>query len=114
MDTQTPNPQMPPQEPMTTLVPPPSKTESKVGPIVGIIVVIIVLIVGALYFWGEQLSKEKQAAYDTTNQAMQETADVAVTQLKTQSSSDSVSSIQNDLQSTQVGNLDADFQAATQ
>jgi len=28
------------------------------GPVVGIIIIIVVLVIGALYFWGDQLNKQ--------------------------------------------------------
>lgn len=38
--------------------PPVEKHSQPVGPIVGIVVIVLLLIVGALYFWGEQLNKQ--------------------------------------------------------
>jgi hypothetical protein len=38
---------------------PPRHEPGGVGPIIGAVIVVILLIFGALYFWGQQLNREK-------------------------------------------------------
>jgi tellurite resistance protein TehA-like permease len=47
-------------------MPPPNlQTEQKrtqsVGPLVGIFIIVILFVIGALYFWGEQLNRQSAA-----------------------------------------------------
>ena len=93
----------------TTPLPRMPEHESKVGPIVGIIIVIIVLVIGALYFWGERLNKTES---DSSQSISAEVGDPAVGALEKQSTSDELSSIEQDLNATAIDGLDADFQQA--
>ncbi len=95
--------------------------ESKIGPIIGIIIVVIVLIIGALYFWGEKLNKEKinvpanQTVSTVSNPVVGDaTTDATVSSLKTQSSSDDLTSITNDLNATAIDAVDVDLKKVTQ
>ena len=44
--------------PAAELLPPAHKTQSPLGPLVGIIIIVILLGFGALYFWGAYLNKK--------------------------------------------------------
>ncbi len=46
-----------PIDPKDHLLPP--GKPAGVGPMVGIVIIMIVLIIGALYFWGQQLNRER-------------------------------------------------------
>ena len=84
--------------------------ESKLGPAIGIIIVIIVLVVGALYFWGQKISNESPPTTErspATNTAT--SVDSAVQNLNTQSSSDELNAINNDLKSTTLNGLDTEL-----
>ncbi len=75
------------------------------GPIVGVVVIILVLVVGALYFWGAELNKEQsQSAEKIVNGA-----DPVTNSLRSQSQSDSVDSIQADLNNTDLDSLNSDI-----
>lgn len=86
----------------------PKEEPSKAGPIIGIIIILIVLLAGALYFFGQtakniepQLTPEEilnQGASDIEN-------------LKVQSNSDSLNSIEQDLIDTDLTNLDKETSA---
>lgn len=47
-----------PHNPIEPAVLPEKKSAQPVGPLVGIVIIMLLLIVGALYFWGEQLNKQ--------------------------------------------------------
>jgi uncharacterized protein HemX len=66
---------------------PAKPADSSIGATIGIIIVIIVLVLGGLYFWGSQLSKE---GYNPTN-------DQEVQDLQNTSSSDEINAIEVDL-----------------
>ncbi len=97
-----------------------SNEESKIGPIIGIIIVVIVLIIGALYFWGEKLNKEKMGAPTnttaTTNQpvATDASTDSIVAKLGNQNTSDDLTSIANDLSATVRDSVDVVLLKVTQ
>lgn len=50
---------MPPvnQTPSSTENQPQKQSHTPVGPTVGIVIIVLLLLVGALYFWGQQLNK---------------------------------------------------------
>lgn len=82
-----------------------SKKDSTVGPLVGSIIIILIITVGGLYFLGTLISTKKnqiQAEQSITEQ--QETLKVEET--AKQSESDDVKSIEADLKSTNIDNLD--------
>ena len=82
------------------------KENRPVGPVVGIVIVVVLLIVGGLYFWGNQIfvrSDKASSVEDITG------ADPVAENLKTQSTSDEVGSIEKDLQTTDLNNIDSDL-----
>ena len=95
------NPSMPPHTEFTA----PPKKSGGMGPILGILIIILLLIVGALYLWGEKLSQEDGATQTQTENTGYE--DAATAALSQQGSSDDLSSIRADLESTNTTNLDA-------
>lgn len=72
--------------------------ESSVGPIIGAIIILAVVVFGFLFFWGER----------GADQALESQIDT----IETQSNSDETSSIEADLEATDVDNLDAELNAS--
>ena len=77
----------------------PTENGSSIGPIVGTIVILLIIVLGAFYFWGERKSS-------TPN------VDNTVQDIKMQDKSDDTSSIEADLQSTDVESVDAQLNAS--
>ena len=75
------------------------------GPIVGVVIIVIVLIFGGLYFWGSQLSEEKEMTAEEI--AAQE--DTMLIKLQEQSASDEIADIEADLNATDLEGLDAEL-----
>jgi uncharacterized protein HemX len=91
MDTFNPN-QMPPM---------PGTVEKKsVGPLIAVIIILALIIVGGLYFLKERSSQEVYVP------PAQEQSDPITESLNQQSSSDELNSIETDLNSTNIDNLD--------
>lgn len=90
MDTFNPN-QMPPM---------PGQVEKKsVGPLIAVVIILALIIVGGLYFL-KQRSSQPVYVPSTTQ------SDGITTSLNQQSNSDELSSIEADLNATDVNNLD--------
>jgi len=104
---------MPPQQnsgmgSMGSSMPPMNQPPKKsVGPIVGVIIIILVIILGGLYFWGSKLNMpttgEESAA------SIMAKPDAQTESLKSQGTSDTVSSIETDLNATNVNGLNQEM-----
>jgi len=80
------------------------------GPTVGTILIIIILIIGGLYIWGAKLSTETPTVDDSvTGEDIAAQQDETIEALVNQSSSDEVSAIEEDLNATDLENLDAEL-----
>jgi uncharacterized protein HemX len=77
--------------------------EGSAGPVIGIIIILAVIVLGGLYFWGQR-----------TNETAQEEDNLAaeLDEIGNQSSSDEVTAIEADLQSTDIESLDAELNAS--
>ena len=75
---------------------------SSAGPIIGIIVILAIIILGGLYFWRQRVNEE---AYEAESEETMEA-------INTQSESDDASSIEADLNNTDIDNLDAELNAS--
>ncbi len=84
---------------ITNITTPPQKS---VGPTVGLVIVLILIILGGIYFWMKQ-SDYKETAWTETNK------DTDTQAFEQQSSSDEISSIEADLDSTDFNNLDQGY-----
>ena len=73
---------------------------SSSGPVIGVIVILVVIILAGLYFWGQRGGAEDV----NTDQAAE-----AIT---TQSDSDDTNSIENDLNNTDIENIDSEINAS--
>jgi len=83
------------------------------GALVGSLVVIVLIILAGFYFWGERVSKqdmykETGDISETQNEAAAEAA--TIEKITTQSSSDDISSIEADLNSTTFSDFDTEFE----
>lgn len=98
----TPNP-----APMPSMTP--MHEERALGPAIGVVIIIFVLVLGGLYFWGQRMNAariaEEQAKADMMAPVQKDQTDPQVQQLQTQSSSDSLGSIDADLKATNTTNL---------
>lgn len=72
-----------------------SAKNNSIGAIIGIIIILAIILLGALYFW----NNNAEAPLD----------DEQVNALNTQSESDEISSIEADLNATDIQNLDGDM-----
>src|SRR5689334_16691953 len=98
--------------PISTQMPEPAPKHS-VGPVAGAIIVILLLIAGGLYFWGAQLSKQRESeplpfipSNDTSAPEGTVTSDTSAG-LPPQSSSDDISSIEADANAMNLEQLEA-------
>jgi len=82
---------------------------SKAGPTIGIIIIIVVLLAGALYFFGQ--TSEKTSLQQLTPEAILEQGAADIESLKTQSSSDTLEAIEQDLIDTDLTTLDKETTA---
>lgn len=78
-------------------------SDSSVGPVIGVIIILAVIVLGGLYFWGQRADKED---------ALEDNTAAELDEIGSQSSSDNASSIEADLNSTQIENLDAELNAS--
>ncbi len=73
------------------------------GPVIGVIVILAIVVLGGLYFWGQR-----------SNDALLDDAavDEVVESIGEQSEADDTSSIEADLDATDVENVDAEINAS--
>ena len=84
-----------------------SPKQSQIGSIVGIIIIIAVLVLGGLYYWGVKLNDR---GLDTiTGEEIENLPDEQLVDLQTQDTSNTVESIENDLNATDLEGLDAEL-----
>ena len=96
-----------PINPIGTVMPQPPKAPQKsVGSVVGVVVIVLVLVLGGLYFWGQQLNTKGAMTPDE----IRNTADASIANFQQQSTSDDISSIQADVDATNLDNLDKEIQ----
>lgn len=72
---------------------------SSVGPVIGTIIILAVIVLGGFYFWNQRESKNAVMDDAQVSQTVQD--------IKTQSQSDAPSAIMNDLNATDVNNIDS-------
>ncbi|HEY4502508.1 MAG TPA: SKG-like transmembrane protein [Candidatus Paceibacterota bacterium] len=77
-----------------------------IGPTVGITLVVVLLILGALYFFW--YGKQDNRQYSPSAEEIINADDPLTSELQSQSDSDEISSIEQDLNTTQFDDLDAD------
>ena len=82
------------------------ESKSSTSTVIGVVVVIVVVILGALYFWN---ARGEDAMMDSSDQTTQEEA---VRTIESQSQSDDTSSIEADLETTDIDGLDTELNAS--
>lgn len=88
--------------------------ETAVGPIVGVIIIIAVIVLGGLYFWGQRNAKTQTPPLDQTqettlNNMRKQEASVIINQ----STSTDPSTIEADLNATDVNGLGGELNTYT-
>jgi len=89
-----------------------AQTEKKsVGQIIGIVLIIAVIIIGGLYFYGKSLYNSSSSAIDDsiTAEDILSQPDESTQQLLQQGTSDEIVDIEQDLNMTDLENLDAEL-----
>jgi len=96
----------PPAQPPAAPDPEKPENSSSLGPIVGAIIIVAILVLGGLYYWGADLAQNQNAP--TPEEIMNE-PDPQLQSIETQSSSDTVTSIEADLEATNLESLDQEL-----
>lgn len=78
---------------------PPQQNGSSAGPIIGVIVILAIIILGGLYFWSQRANNDVNV-------------EGIIEEIDTQSEADDTSSIEVDLDATDIENLDAELNAS--
>jgi len=89
-----------------------NENKSGIGSIIGTIIIIAIIILGGLYFWGRRVEESKSKenlVSDTTSPTSSAEISEAAT-IKAVTSGDDLDSIDADLQSTNLDNLDTEVQ----
>lgn len=107
MDTGT---TMPPQQ--MPPMPEAPKGGNNAGAMIGVAVIVIVLALGAAYFWMQSRPMDSAQDSAVTEDAMYAQPDKTAEALKQTSSSDAAADIEADLSSTDLGNIEAEMNAA--
>lgn len=85
--------------------------ENSAGPVIATVIILAVIILGGLYFWGER-SNQRDVKDADANSAAAANTDQTTAAIRSQSSSDDISSIEADLNNTNTEAIDADLSAA--
>jgi len=80
--------------------------EGSTGPTVALIVILAVIVLGGLYFWGQRTSNNVTDIYGNPISTSTPTVDTSTT-IENQSSTDDSASIEADLKSTNLDNIDS-------
>jgi hypothetical protein len=109
---------MEPIQPINTQQPSQNNTpsmpvrETSWGTIVGIIIVVVVFAIGSLYFWGKEVANRQNALppvdENKTGQDILGQTDATTEALKQQDTSDTLSSIEKDVNATNLTNVDTE------
>ncbi|MEK7194397.1 MAG: hypothetical protein AAB660_01775 [Patescibacteria group bacterium] len=81
--------------------------ENSVGPVIAIIIVLAMIILGGLYFWGQ---RNNTSIPSTETTATSGNVDEVTASIATQSTSLDSTAIEEDLNNTNVDNLDSGLQ----
>ena len=83
--------------------------KSSVGSIIGTIIIISIIILGGLYFWGKRIEDAKIKQNLVTDNTGEPLNYNEASVIKTMSSSDDLSSIEADLNTTNLDDLDREI-----
>jgi|GEM_PF-2718327 len=87
----------------------PNIEERSVGAIIGTIIIVVLIVAGGIYFFTTR--KSPTVTPPPTPEEILQTQDATTTALEQQSTSDTVSDIQTDLNNTDLGGIDAEMNA---
>ncbi len=85
-----------------------TRKDSTTGPLIGSIIIIIIMVVGGLYFWGTVVVSQKNQIQSTILEE-QAQADNEIKSITSQSSDDSIGSIEADLNATILEDFDSEL-----
>lgn len=83
-----------------------SSPESSAGPTIGMIIILAVIVIGGIYFWAQR-GETPSTAGGTWEETLDASADLEAA--GTQDDSDETSSIEADLDATDIDSIDADL-----
>ena len=83
-----------------------SPQEKSSGPLVGIVIIVVLFIIGGYYYWTTQVDRGSTQTQESV--ISPETASI-IESLQTQGTTDEISDIEDDLNSTDLENLDAEL-----
>jgi hypothetical protein len=83
-----------------------NQTESSVGPIIGTIIIVTILVLGGIYYWSNRLAGT-EPQLEVTQATSTTKTDPLIDRLSTQSSSDDLQSINQDLKATNLSDINA-------
>ena len=95
-------------------VPQVPQSQSSIGSIVGTIIIIAIIILGGLYFWGKRIEENKLKQNLVTGTTSEEISANEATAIKSVSSGDDITSIEADLNNTNLNNLGAEMNVQAQ
>jgi hypothetical protein len=97
---------MPESDPSTE-----SPKSGGIGPMIGIIIIVVLLAVGGFYYWGSKLVDNRASLTESGDSVSDvvPTNDTVVNDLLDQDSSDTVESIEADLNDTDLNGLDGEL-----
>ena len=72
-----------------------------IGPAAGVIIILVLIAIGSIYFWNQKITENKNMQATTTPEAL-------IDQLKNQSNSDELNSIEADLNAADLSSLDTE------
>lgn len=91
------------------------ENKSSIGSIIGTIIVIAIIILGGLYFWGKRIDEAKikndLVSEKSENSNIVSEEDMEANSIKSVNSNDDLNSIDTELKSTNLENLDAELDA---
>jgi hypothetical protein len=84
----------------------PEEDKKQTGSLIGIIIIILIIVIGGFYFWGQKLD---EVSIEPTAEEILAEEDVLSEALETQGTSDELTDIEADLESTNLDDLDAEL-----
>jgi uncharacterized protein HemX len=109
-------PNMNPESNQENITPPAPAPEEKSswGSAIGIILIIAIIIIGGLYFWGQKID-ERLSEFEAGDVTVEDILNAPDSQLEAlseeQSTSTDITDIEEDLDTTDLDNLDAELKA---
>ena len=90
------------------------QNKSSIGSIIGTIIIIAIIILGGLYFWGKRIEEAKIKENLVMEQASSTAEENEAAAINSMSSSDDLSSIEADLNNSNLNGLDSELEVQAQ